>query len=364
MDADLARRRLHRMIAAAWALFWVLMIVTAVQDFLRNDEGPLWHPLLWESSSAFTATVLLLAQRRFTRRYDHLVTQPRAWFARQAPWLLVYWIGFVPIAFGIRHGVYALAGETYPHGAWLPVFIYEDVKITIFFAIFVVVTFGVLSWQVLQAERLRAEQMATQLRTAQLQQLTQQMQPHFLFNALNTIAATMHEDVERADALLMRLSDLLRTALTAGARQQVPLADELRLLRAYADLMAERFADRVVIDWQVEHGLDTYLVPAMCLQPLLENVFCHTVERRRDAVRIVVTARCDGTRLLLAVADDAGSLAAPPPAGSAGIALANLRARLHALHGAAATLTLTQLAPAGVRAALALPLSLPRMENA
>ena len=64
MDADLPRRRLHRMIALAWLLFWVLMVVTAVQDFLRNDSGPLWHPVLWETSSAFTATGTRAPARR------------------------------------------------------------------------------------------------------------------------------------------------------------------------------------------------------------------------------------------------------------------------------------------------------------
>ncbi len=353
------RRRLRIVTGVAWVLFWALMIVTAVQDFLRNDEGPLWHPLLWEGSSAVTATILLMVQRRFTRRHDHLVAQPLKWFARQLPWALLYWICFVPIAFAMRHAGYALAGETYSHTPWPRLFLYEDIKITVFYAVFVLITFGILSWQAMHTERLRAEQTATMLRTAQLAQLTQQMQPHFLFNALNTIAAVMHEDVDRADALLVRLADVLRATLTATATQQVPLAAELRLLHAYADLMAERFTDRLTIAWDVDETLSACVVPVMCLQPLLENVFRHTVERRREPVHVDIAVRRDGERLLLAVADDAGRLGGAPVAGTAGIALANLRARLQALHGDAATLTLAQLEPAGVRALLALPLQEP-----
>ncbi|GGY61052.1 sensor histidine kinase [Pseudoduganella albidiflava] len=354
MDDARLRRRLRLVIGAAWLLFWILMMVTAVQDFLRSDDGPLWRPLLWEGSSAATATVLLLVQRHFTRRDDGLVVRPRAWFPRQAPWLLLYWTAFVPIAFGIRHAVYGMMGDIYPHASWPRVFLYENVKITIFFAIFVVVTFGVLSWQVMQGERLRAERIAAQLREARLHQLTQQMQPHFLFNALNTIAAVMHEDVERADALLVRLSELLRAALSTEARQ-VPLDAELRLLRGYAELMAERFADRVTIAWQVGDGIGHLAVPSMSLQPLLENVFCHTVERRALPVHVTISGRRDGDRLLLAIEDDAGTLDATPAAGGTGSALANLRARLAALHGDAATLILVPLAPAGVRAELVLP---------
>lgn len=363
MDDTRLHRRMRLVIGAAWILFWILMMLTAVQDFLRNDDGPLWKPLLWEGSSAVTGTVLLLVQRRFTRRHDALVAQPRDWFARQAPWLLVYWVAFVPIAFGIRHAVYALMGDVYPHASWPRVLVYENIKMTIFFAIFVVIMFGVLSWQVMHGERLRAERIASELRAARLHQLTQQMQPHFLFNALNTIAAVMHEDVDRADALLVRLSELLRAALSGGA-QQVALAAELRLLRGYADLMAERFADRVTIDWRVGEGLGHLAVPAMSLQPLLENVFRHTVERSMAPVRVTIAARRDGGRLLLAVEDDTGRLdEAPgaaeldesPAADGTGRALANLRARLAALHGDAASLALVPLAPAGVRAELVLP---------
>jgi len=326
-----------------------------VQDYLRDGGHELWKPILWEGSSLLVATVLLVAQRRLTRRHDVLVATPRRWFLVQLPWLFIFWIAFVPLAFGIRHAGYALAGQVYEHEGWPATFFYEDVRISVFFSLFVLVRFGLLSWQAMMEARLQAERSAGLLRDAQLAQLTQQMQPHFLFNALNTISALMREDIERADALLMRLADVLRAALDAGARQQVPLADELRLLRAYADLMAARHADRVTLAWVVDAGADTCLVPVMCLQPLLENVFRHTVERRRGAVRIALSARRDGANLLLAVEDDAGRLASPAGHDGAGIALRNLRERLAALHGDAASLTLTQLHPAGVRAQIVMP---------
>jgi len=346
------RTRISRVIVTAWILFWVLMVTTAIQDFLRNDEGPLWHPVLWESSSAVVASVFMLIQRRYTRRYDALVAQPATWFLIQLRWLPMYWVLFVPFAFGIRHAVYALAGDTYPHAPWLQVYIYEDVKMTIFVAIFVVINFGVLSYQAMQEEKLRAEQASGLLRSAQMQQLTQQMQPHFLFNALNTISSLMHTDVARADATLMRLADLLRGTLDAGGQQQVPLSTELRLLRAYAELMAERFAGRVAISWQVDEAPGDCLVPVLSLQPLLENVFKHTVERRRGAVHIAVAAHCADGRLSVAIEDDTGRLENDAPGG---IGLRNLRERLAVLHGDAAALSLEQRAPAGVRAKLELP---------
>lgn len=334
-------------LSIAWLLFWAMMVATAVQDFLRNDDGPLWQPILWESSSAVVATLLLAVQRIGTRRDDGLVATPVRWFARQALWLPLWWLLFTPLAFGIRHGVYALAGRTYDHRPWPETFLYEDIKISIFFAIFTLITFGVLSFRA-------AEQANAQLRAAQLHQLTQQMQPHFLFNALNTISALMHTDVERADATLVQLADVLRATLDISGQQQAPLSTELRLLRGYARLMQERFIDRVAIDWELDPGCGACLVPVMSMQPLLENVFKHTVERRRGVTRIAISAQREGATLVLAVADDAGALAGAETR-TGGIGLRNLRERLAALYGGRASLTLQQLAPSGVRAEMRLP---------
>jgi hypothetical protein len=100
----------------------------------------------------------------------------------------------------------------------------------------------------------------------------------------------MHSDVERADATLVQLADVLRATLDVSGQQQAPLSTELRLLRGYARLMEERFIDRVRIEWDVDASCGACLVPVMSMQPLLENVFKHTVERRRG-----VTARSPTT---------------------------------------------------------------------
>ncbi|KQV61822.1 MULTISPECIES: sensor histidine kinase [unclassified Duganella] len=345
-------RRATLSLAGAWLLFWALMVATAIQDFLRHDDhGPLWQPILWESSSMVVASLLLAMQRLATRRHDTLLATPAPWFARQALWLPVWWILFTPLAFGIRHGVYALLGAEYQHEPWGETLLYENVKISVFVIIFTLITFGVLSYRA-------AEQANANWRTAQLHQLTQQMQPHFLFNALNTISSLMHTDVERADATLVQLADVLRATLDVSGQQQAPLSTELRLLRGYARLMEERFADRVQIVWEIDAACSDCLVPVMSMQPLLENVFKHTVERRRGVTKIAISAKRDSGALLLTVSDDAGHLAAhgtDSGVAVSGIGVRNLRERLQALHGEQATLQLRQLAPAGVRAQMRLP---------
>lgn len=344
----------RRTIAAflAWTLFWLLMVLVAVEDFRRDGGQAIWQPVLWESSSALVASSLLLAQRRFTRRHDALIAVPWRWVLVQARWLPVYWIVFTPLVFGIRHTVYALAGAVYEHEPWSEVFVYEALKITVFVGLFTAVAFGLLSYRQLLGERVRMQQAQALLREAQLERLARQMQPHFLFNALNTISSLMHQDVARADATLVQLAEVLRATLALGEKTQASLADELRLARGYAAVMAERFEGRVTLDWDIADEALGAALPAVSLQPLLENVFKHTVERRRAPTRIAVSAACREGLLVLRVEDDGGRLDAQA---TPGIGLANLRARLEVLHGTRAALELSQLEPAGVRAEMRVP---------
>jgi len=350
----LPANRSTRVVICAWCLFWALMVLIAVQEYRRSGGDAVWQPLVWELSSALVLSALWLAQQRATVRHAALIDRPWRWFALQAAWLPMYWIAFVPLAFGIRHGVYALAGAAYRHDPWPQLFLFEASKVSLFVCLFVVIRFGLLSWRRMVEESLRSERANALLRQAELQRLAQQVQPHFLFNALNTISSLMHTDVEKADATLVQLASLLRATLQAGQAEQASLASELALARAYAEVMAARFGTRVALDWQVGAELLPLQVPAVSVQPLLENVFKHTVERRPQRTAIAVSARQEDGELILRVDDDAGVLAASSPA-PGGVGLANLRARLANLHGPGATLTLTQLLPAGVRAEMRVP---------
>lgn len=352
-DGGMSTSRIHFVIAASWLLFWALMVSVAVQDYARDGGDQYWQPVLWETSSLVVGLLLMLFLRRMTRRYDPLTASPARWFARQLAWLPLLSLLFVPLTFSIRHGVYALMGMRYTHQPWAELFVYEAIKVSVFFGLFIVILFGILSFTELQQERLRAEQAKVLLRQAQLQHLTQQMQPHFLFNALNTISSLMHSDVDRADATLIQLSDVLRATLDVGEKQVASLQDELRIVRGYSGVMEQRYAGRVEVMFDVDEAAGHCSVPVMSIQPLLENVFKHTVERRRGMTCIAVRARCAGGVLRVQVEDDAGLLEEPSSAG--GIGLANLRARLGVLHGDSASLTLTQLQPAGVLCEMKLP---------
>jgi glucose-6-phosphate-specific signal transduction histidine kinase len=333
-------------VAITWSLFLLLMVSVALQDYVRSGGTEYWQPVLWEVSSNVYGLAFLVFQRRMMRRYDHLTRQPAQWFARQFAWLPLFCLLFVPAVFGMRHAGYAIMGQAYEHQPWLELYVYESIKSSVFYSLIMLAIFGMLSYRALVREQLL-------LREAQLQRLTQQMQPHFLFNALNTISSLMHTDVERADATLIQLADVLRTTLDVADQHEAPLSTELRLLRGYARVMEERYADRVNIDWSIEEAALACPVPVMSTQPLLENVFKHTVEKRSGLTRIAISASCKDGELAFAIEDDSGRLG--QSAGGSGIGLNNLRERLQVLHGGKASLALVQLNPAGVRAEMRLP---------
>jgi len=129
----------------------------------------------------------------------------------------------------------------------------------------------------------------------------------------------------------------------------------LRLAQGYAAVMQERFDGRVTLTWAIEPAALAVQLPAISLQPLLENVFKHTVAHRRASTAIRVEARIVDGALHLSIEDDGGVLAPACTPGTPGITVVNLRTRLAALHGERASLALHALQPAGVRAELRVP---------
>jgi LytS/YehU family sensor histidine kinase len=259
---------------------------------------------------------------------------------------------FIAAMHGSRLVSYALAGLPLRAGLQLESVPYEVAKFSLFYALLGGIQFGVHSYRAWANERLRSEQQARLAQQAQLAQLTQQLQPHFLFNALNTVSSLIHTDPELADALLTHLASLLRAATDASQRPEQPLSEELALLHAYADIMTQRFGDRVRIEWDVDDPASQCKVPTLGLQPLLENCFRHVVERRRGPTRIVVRAAHRAGALRVEIEDD-GDLQALPA--KRGVGLANLERRLQSLHGASASLALRIRPGGGLVACVELP---------
>jgi len=206
-----------------------------------------------------------------------------------------------------------------------------------------------------QARALTAAQLQTQLAQAQLRALQSQLHPHFLFNALNAIAALMQRDVALAQRTVARLGDLLRSTLRHAGRHDVPLSEELEFTRNYVDIEQTRFQDRLSVSFDIPAETLDAIVPWMLLQPLVENAVKHGVSPRRGRGTIEIAARRDGDWLRLVVRDDGdGVNANSAPTPSSGTGLATVRARLQAQFGAGHEFAFVR-RPRGVEVQVALP---------
>jgi two-component system LytT family sensor kinase len=347
-----ARPRMWRRLLWIWLAFWMLLFLLGIQEYLWSGGRQLWRPLVDYGTSALLATALAAVQIRRSPRFDDLLGQPVRWFARMWAWMPLQLVGFIAVLYALRYVVFSLAGVPYQLDLRLEVLAYEAAKFFLYYALLGGIQFGQRSYRAWANERLRTEQQSRLAQQAQLAQLTQQMQPHFLFNALNTVSSLIHTDPNLADVLLTRLATLLRAATDAGHRPEQALADELALLHAYADIMVQRFADRVEIRWEIDAAAEACLVPTLGLQPLLENCFRHVVEKRRETTHLIVRAACQAGRVVVEVEDD-GPLQAPPQ--GRGVGLGNLERRLQSLHGTEAGLGLRLRPGGGLIARVELP---------
>jgi LytS/YehU family sensor histidine kinase len=187
--------------------------------------------------------------------------------------------------------------------------------------------------------------------------LSAQLQPHFLFNTLHAVSALVYEDPVRAERLLARLSEMLRLTLRSGTRVETTLAEELALLRRYAEIQETRYGERLRVAFDVEPSVRDAMVPRLILQPLVENAIRHGITRRITPGRVDVRAWEGQGRLHLAVSDDGVGLREGRPVRE-GVGLAITRARLRQLYGAEQRVELSPAPAGGTVCALSIPLRL------
>jgi two-component system LytT family sensor kinase len=209
-----------------------------------------------------------------------------------------------------------------------------------------------------RARELNAAQLETRLVEARLHTLQRQMQPHFLFNTLNTISALMHRDVEAADAMIARLSDLLRMSLQRVGVQEVSLKEELDFLSKYLEIEQTRFRDRLTVVFDVQADTLDALVPNLLLQPLVENAIKHGLGPRPTPGQVTVRARRNGALLELDVQDNGVGLSAARLTDfNRGVGLSNTRSRLDHLYGSLHRFEFRQPAEGGLLVCIAIPMA-------
>jgi hypothetical protein len=190
------------------------------------------------------------------------------------------------------------------------------------------------------------------LAEARVDLLKAQLQPHFLFNALHSIAELMHHDVAGADRALMRVSELLRATLDAGSRQEIRLAEELALVERYLEIEQIRLGDRLTTSVDIAPRALDALVPMFILQPLVENAVRHGIATRTLGGNVMLRARAEAGELLIEIEDDGPGF---DSAATERVGLTNTRARLAHLYGAAQRVEVGRGAAGGAAVRIVLP---------
>jgi two-component system LytT family sensor kinase len=297
-------------------------------DILPNSLGD------WGTCGLFTPFFYWMVQR-FPIRGER-------WWAR-LPLHLTGSIAFVFLKVAVWTPLYGLLNPDEPRT-------YEQILISGFYADMLAywAAVGVIHAIEYYRESRERELEATRLA---LDNLRAQLQPHFLFNTLQSISTLIHRDQAAADRMLTDLSELLRLSLRSSGSQEVPLRQELEFLERYLDIMRVRFGDRLVITVDTGPEVLDAMVPSLVLQPIVENAIQHGMADRPDRGHVNVRASRDGSNLTLEVSDDGRGLQSP--AGN-GIGLANTRERLRRLYGADGRLEIVN--AKGVTVRLVIPL--------
>ena len=201
------------------------------------------------------------------------------------------------------------------------------------------------------ARRLKAEKRAVQ---AQLRLLQGQIEPHFLFNTLANVVSLIDHDTPRAKQMLESFTDYLRSSFTSLRHDQATLGSELDLVQHYLALLKTRMEERLTFTVTSDPAVREACMPALLLQPLVENAIHHGLEPKVEGGHIRISAERDRDTLVIEVADDGMGLGASTRRSGAGVALANVRERLQTQWGSVASLTLVATHP-GTLATLRVP---------
>ncbi len=344
---------------AVYVFFWIgvglLLSLAALQSYVRHGGKQLWEPFLWEMSSVFAIALLMPLVYRWINFADAADWSKLKIGAVHIAVACGFSIAHVVLMFAIRFSVYFLMDATYQPGSWWSVLSYEAPKDFVTYALLAGICFGMVLMQREQRRKIDLSQIEAELSQARLARLQDQLQPHFLFNTLNLVSSLMSEDVARADQVLERLGDLLRSTLALSNQTQHTLREELHILEPYLGIMAARFGERVQVQIDCDDAARGCLIPCLLLLPLIENAVHHGVEKTSLPANIKVSGETVEGELRLGISADVGDLERDTRDG--GIGLANTRARLNQMYANRASMTLTSLKPLGVEVLIKLPAS-------
>jgi two-component system LytT family sensor kinase len=332
------------------ALPTLFALAGGVQTVLTGSgSSSRWDMVLWREALYWIAWVLLIPP--IFRLCRWLRDGPQRW----PRYLLGMTLGvaltivLLPLIYELtRIGLWSIA-RTFswvkaPPPAFWPeyrqLFFHFIAAGVIVFASTVIAWYAVTNYREARERRLESVELGAMLQQAQLQALRSQLNPHFLFNTLHSIAELIHENPRHAEQMLLQLGELLRKSLKTQSLE-VPLSEELDFLRSYLAIEQMRLGDRLELTWKIDPAVLEARVPSLILQPIVENAIQHGIAVSSHRGRLEITASRVDEQLRLEVRDNGRGLSAAGHTSESGIGLANTRERLDRLYGSRSSLQLT-----------------------
>ena len=233
---------------------------------------------------------------------------------------------------------------------------FQLVTFLIVYALILTITYVVDARESMGRQLTETARLNEELSKAQLAALRRQIEPHFMYNTLNSIAGLVRDHRnDAAVSMIVGLSEFLRRSSEDSHRSQVALREEVEYLQRYLDTQKVRFGERLQVSVDIPGELLCAQVPNLLLQPLVENAIKHGIAKRVAGGNVRVAGACHNGNLCLSVYNDGPSPAADWEASPGGVGIANLRTRLQILHGDDSELQLRRASPGGVEVVVTLP---------
>jgi len=321
----------------------------------ENEPVPFVYPLIWEVTGHFFTLLLIPIVYLFIKRFP--IAGPRRWLRALVHLGASFAFSVIDTTafYEARLWIYdSFDLGPYGYGNAYYRYLYE-------FQVFLVMywlSYGALRLYVYVIEnrerQVRTARLEAQLNQARLDVLKTQINPHFLFNTLNTISSVMYENVTAADRMISLLSQMLRRTLDRADQQVVPLHDDVELLELYLEIMKARFGDRLRTRVHISTTANQALIPSFLLQPLVENSIKFNPAAGEQVAEVSVEANVAGEWLELKIEDNGPGLR---PNFQPGTGLTNVRKRLEHLYGPRHTFDLSNRPEGGLAVTIRVPYS-------